>query len=94
MTGEVAILARIDPPSELVDDFDLDWECNAWIATHAEEVYEVTVEDKRRNVRGIMESMPARFGRGSKEQEKTLCLSTVGEGNTAGQIVALKTWLV
>lgn len=93
-TGEVQILARVDSPADLWDDFDLDWEGNAWVATHAQKVCEVTVEGKKRNVTGIMQPTSARFGRGSKQQEKTLYLSTVGNGTGGGQVVALKTWLV
>lgn len=94
VTGEVQILSRVDQPGQLWDDFDLDWEGNAWVATHAEGVYEVTVEGKQRNITGIVEPTSARFGRGSKQQEKTLYLSTVGNGTGGGQIVALNTCLV
>ena len=92
-TGEVQILARA-PSTALWDDFDLDWEGTAWVATHASEVYAVTIEGKEKNNTGIMEPTSARFGRGSKQQENILYLSTVGEGTTAGQVVALNTCLV
>ena len=78
----------------LWDDFDLDWEGNAWVATHAEGVYEVTVEGKQRNITGIVVPTSARFGRGSKIQKNSLYLSTVGNGTVGGQVVALNICMV
>ena len=93
-TGEVQILARADSPAAKWDDFDLDWEGNAWVGTHAGSVYEVTVEGKQRNVTGVENPTSARFGRGSKQQEKILYLSTTGNATVAGQVIALNTCLL
>ncbi|MDI1488669.1 MAG: hypothetical protein OHK93_007945 [Ramalina farinacea] len=96
--GEVQILARIDTDGSW-DDFDMDWEGNAWVATHQAALMEVTVEGKMRNTTGdgtfsMANPTSARFGRGSKEEEKTLYLSAAGDQTHAGQVIAVKTWLI
>ena len=96
--GEVQILARIDTDGSW-DDFDMDWEGNAWVATHAGALMEVTVDGKMRNTTGdgtfsMANPTSARFGRGSKEQEKTLYLSASGDSTCAGQVIAVQTWLM
>ncbi len=96
--GEVQILARIDTDGSW-DDFDMDWEGNAWVATHQSALMEVTVQGKMRNTTGdgtftMANPTSARFGRGSKEQEKTLYLSAAGDRTHAGQVIAVQTWLM
>lgn len=92
------ILARIDTNGTW-DDFEMDWEGDAWVATHPAALTEVTVEGKMRNTTGdgtvsMANPTSARFGRGSKEQEKTLYLSTSGDTTHAGQVIAVQTWLI
>ena len=94
--GEVQIIARLET-SAIWDDFDMDWEGNAWVATHSNALMEVTVEGRMRNTTAedtFAQPTSARFGRGSKEQERTLYLSTGGNEKNAGQVVAVKTWLI
>ena len=98
--GEVEIIARVDVPQTVYDDFDMDWEGNAWIATHPNMMSEVTVEGKERNITGdggsleMSQPTAARFGRGSKQAEKTLYVVTGGSQTAGGQIVAVETWLI
>ena len=79
--GEVQLLAR--QKDGIWDDFDIDWEGNAWIATHRGDLTEVTVEGRERKMtqcKGVRMFDPtsARFGRGSKKQENTLYIVTAG----------------
>lgn len=98
--GEVEILARVEVPSARYDDFDMDWEGNAWVATHPNALTEVTIEGKQRNITGdgnIMEmTQPtsATFGRGSKQREKTLYVTTSGSSTAGGQVIAIDTCLI
>jgi hypothetical protein len=94
--GEVQILARVK--SGAYDDFDMDWEGTAWIATHANALNEVTIEGKQRNTTAdpdfeMLQPTGAIFGRGSKQEEKTLYLTT-GGGKAGGQVVSVQTWLI
>ena len=92
--GEVQILARINLPA-VYDDFDMDWEGTAWIATHGNMLNEITVEGKQRNVTGtgpkteMIEPTSAQFGRGSKEAEKTVYVTAAGNKTAGGQVLAI-----
>ncbi len=95
--GEVEKLAEFQLPS-ILDDFDLDWEGDAWIATHPNAVNEVTMEGKRRNITGdadlaIVQPVSARFGQ-SQQQRRTLYVATAGNGTVGGQVFAVNTCLI
>ncbi len=94
--GEVEILARVEFGA--YDDFDMDWEGNAWIATHSDALSEVTLQGKQRNITAqpnfkMLQPTGAIFGRGSKQEEKTLYITTGGGGKAGGQVVSVQTWL-
>ena len=101
-TGEVEVIARVDVPAVVFDDFDMDWAGNAWIATHPNVVTQVSVEGIQRNFtgdnggNGIEMSQPtsARFGRGSAQNENILYVVTGGSETAGGQIIALNTWML
>ena len=101
-TGEVTVLARVDVPKERVDDFDMDWAGNAWVATHPNVITQVSVEGNQRNFTGnnsgdaieMQQPTSARFGRGSAEQERVLYVVTAGTKTVWGQIIALNTWML
>ena len=98
LAGEVQIIATTGSPARL-DDFDIDSEGNAWIATHPNSVIEVTAQGNVKNVTGeggasIAQPSSARFGRGSNAQERTLYLATDGNQTAAGQVIAVNTCLV
>lgn len=101
-TGEVDIIARVEIPRARVDDFDMDWAGNAWIATHPDVVTQVSVEGNQRNFTGdtggagleISQPTSARFGRGSAEEENVLYVVTAGSKTASGQIIALNTWML
>lgn len=83
--GEVELLARQKVGAW--DDFDIDWEGNAWIATHRGDLTEVTVEGRARNMTGcnalrMFDPTSARFGRGSRKEENTLYIVTAGTAPT------------
>ncbi|MCJ1381737.1 hypothetical protein MMC17_004848, partial [Xylographa soralifera] len=92
--GEVEIIARIDVPLKY-DDFDMDWTGTAWIATHPNMLIEITIEGKQRNITGDGKNMDmaqptsAQFGRGSKQNEHTVYMTTAGDNKVGGQIVAV-----
>ena len=94
-TGEVEILGRLDVPTAKYDDFAMDWEGNAWVATHPNALSQVTVEGRQRNVTGDSDTVTmtqptsAEFGRGSKQEEKTLYITTSG-----GQLIAINTCMI
>ena len=97
-TGEVEVIGRVDVPQVVVDDFDMDWAGNAWIATHPNVVTQVSPEGIQRNFTGgndIEMSQPtsARFGRGSMDKS-VLYVVTGGSETAGGQIVALNTWML
>ena len=100
-TGEMEVIARVDLP-QVLDDFDMDWAGNAWIATHPNVVTEVSAEGIQRNFTGasggaaIEMSQPtsARFGRGSAQAEHVLYVVTGGNQTFGGQVVALNTWML
>lgn len=101
-TGEVEVIARVNVPEVVVDDFDMDWAGNAWIATHPNVVTQVSVEGIQRNFTGdnrgaAIELSPptsARFGRGPVQEEKVLYVVTGGSETVGGQIVAFNTWMI
>lgn len=82
------------------DDLAMDWEGNAWIATHTDALTEITVEGKSRNItadeKGVEMTQPTSvvFGRGSKKQEKTVYIVTSGNQTTGGQVFAVDTCLI
>ena len=92
--GEVEVIARINLPA-VYDDFDMDWEGTAWIATHGNMLNEITVEGKQRNFTGSGQSLEmteptsAQFGRGSKQAESTIYVTTAGNATVGGQVVAV-----
>ena len=89
------IIARVDVPQVEYDDFDIDWAGTAWVATHPNSLNEVSFEGAQRNFTGkdtgieIEQPTAARFGRGSKQEAKTLYVVTI-----AGQVIALDTSLL
>ena len=90
-SGEVQLLGR--QKQGIWDDFDLDWEGNAWVATHRGDLTEVTVEGRHRNMTAcegvkMLDPTSARFGRGSKKEENTLYITTAGNSDGGGQIIA------
>ncbi|MCJ1379309.1 hypothetical protein MMC17_002410 [Xylographa soralifera] len=99
--GEVETLKKVVAPQSLYDDFAMDWEGNAWVATHQHELDEITITGKQRTIltndpNVIMEQPTSViFGRGSKEKEHTLYMTTAGErGITGGQVFSIKPWLL
>ena len=95
--GEVEILARIELKG-IWDDFDMDWEGNAWVATHRGDLMEVAVDGRQRNTtintKGcnglqMLDPTSARFGKGSKKEEKTLYVSTAGNNDGSAQVLAI-----
>ncbi|KAL2047412.1 hypothetical protein N7G274_001433 [Stereocaulon virgatum] len=92
--GEVQILARINLPT-IYDDFDMDWAGTAWVATHANMLTQITVEGKQRNTTGtgsdtaMIQPTSAQFGRGSKEAENTIYMTTAGNNTVGGQVLAI-----
>ncbi|KAK3167726.1 hypothetical protein OEA41_010854 [Lepraria neglecta] len=97
--GEVEVLARINLPA-IYDDFDMDWEGTAWIATHGNMLNEITVEGKQRNITGngqnieMTEPTSAQFGRGSKQAENTIYVTTGGNDTVGGQVLAVNICLI
>ena len=97
--GEVSVLARVNLPA-VYDDFDMDWEGTAWIATHGNMLMEITVEGKQRNITAnglnmdMTEPTSAQFGRGSKQAENTIYTTTAGNDTVGGQIVAVNLCLI
>ena len=90
--GEVELLSR--QKIGIWDDFDIDWEGNAWVATHRGQVTEITVEGRQRNMTlcegfSMLDPTSARFGRGSKKEENTLYIVTAGDKGVGGaQVLA------
>ena len=86
MAGEVEIISRAQAEMSVgaLDDLALDWEGNAWIATHPNRVNEITLQGKGRNITGepdgleMTQPTSAQFGRGSPKQERTLYVTTSG----------------
>ncbi len=91
--GEVEILAR----GALYDDFDLDWQDNAWIATHPNSLIEVTMGGKQRNITAdcnsteLLQPSSAKFGRGSILDKRVLYVVGYGSLTVGGQVVAVNT---
>ena len=94
-TGQVEIIARVDAHQVKYDDFDIDWAGTAWVTAHPNSLNEISFEGAQRNftgkVAGIELDQPAsaRFGRGSKQEEKILYVVT-----STGQVIALDTSLL
>ena len=100
-SGEIEILGRAVPEALAFDDLVIDWEGNAYIATHPNVVTEITLEGKQRNFTGTDMEMAnptsITWGRGSPEQEKILYVSTNGQSGrnfVGAQVVALDTRLL
>ena len=93
--GQVEIIARVDAQQLKYDDFAIDWAGTAWVTAHPNSLNEISFEGAQRNftgkVAGIGLDQPAsaRFGRGSKQEEKTLYVVT-----STGQVIALDTYLL
>lgn len=93
--GEVQILGRVEVPAAIYDDFDIDREGNAWIATHPDLLLEVTSEGEQRNITGdnyitdLVQPTSVRFGRGFHQEENTLYVVTAGSGTVGGQFIAV-----
>lgn len=83
-------------PNHRYDDFALDKEGNAWIATHNNSVNVVTPAGEQVVVAGggnsteFSDPTSAAFGKGSREEERTLYVVTGGFTTTGGQVIALK----
>lgn len=98
--GEVQILARQGKGITAYDDFVMDWEGNAWVATHPNMVVEITTGGKQRNFTAadsaVVMTQPtsAVFGRGSKNAEKKLYLTTTGSQTIGGQVFGVNTCLL
>ena len=96
--GEVEILVGVGGPSADYDDFDIDREGNAWIATHPNAVVEVTTEGEQRNITrdanitDLIQPVSVKFGRGSGQEEKTLYVVTAGSDTAGGQVIAVSTY--
>lgn len=93
--GEVEILARVQGIGKW-DDLDIDWEGNAWVATHRGDLTEITLEGRQRTTKAcegvkMLDPTSARFGRGSKKEQKTLYVVTAGNSDGPGQVVAADT---
>ena len=95
--GDVEILARVDAPLALYDDFDHDWEGNAWIATYPNGLIEVTTKGQQNNITeddGITDLIAptsVKFRRGSKREGKVLYVVTSGSDTAGGQVFAVNT---
>ena len=94
-TGQVETIARVDAQQFKYDDFDIDWAGTAWVTAHPNSLNEISLEGAQRNFTGMIAGIPlnqpasARFGRGSKQEEKKLYVVT-----STGQVIALDTWLL
>ena len=101
-TGEIQVIARVDVPEVVYDDFDMDWAGNAWCATHPNVVTEVSLGGTQRNFTGakggadieLSQPTSARFGRGSAQEQRVLYEVTGGSESAGGQIVAFNTWMI
>ncbi|KAL9068032.1 MAG: hypothetical protein Q9161_006477 [Pseudevernia consocians] len=95
--GEVEILVGVGGPSADYDDFDIDREGNAWIATHPNAVVEASTEGKLRNITrdgnitDLIQPVSVKFGRGSRQEEKILYVVTAGSDTAGGQVIAVST---
>ena len=94
-TGEVQILARVEVPAAIYDDFDIDRNGNAWITAHPNSLLEVTSGGDQRNITGnitdLLDPVSARFGRGF-DREEILYVLTYGSTSSAtagGQVIAV-----
>lgn len=97
-SAEIEIIGRAVPGAVAFDDLVLDWEGNAWIATHPNVVTQITLSGKQRNFTGgdteLANPTSIVWGRGSPEAEKTLYISTNGvssKGFVGAQVVAMDT---
>ena len=99
-TTEPEIIARSLPAVTAFDDVVIDWEGNGWIATHPNAVTEITPVGKQRNVTAddakneIKAPTSLVWGRGSKDAEKMLYLTTAGSQTSAGQVISVDTRLM
>lgn len=90
--GNVEMLVGVGGPSAEYDDFNMNREGNAWIATHPNAVVEVTTEGKQGNITrdgditGLIQPVSVKFGRGSRREEKTLYVVTAGCDTAGGQV--------
>lgn len=98
VAGVVQILATTHLPA-IFDDFDMDWEGTAWVATHGNMLSQITVEGKQRNITGsgnteMVEPTSVQFGRGSKQLEKTIYMTAAGNKTVGGQVLAINVCLI
>lgn len=101
-SGEIEIVGRALSAATIFDDLVMDWEGNAWVATHPNAVTQITSQGKQRNFTGGEVEMhnptSVAWGRGSMEAEKTLYVTTNGmsaQGKFVGaQVVSLDTRLI
>ncbi|TVY55734.1 hypothetical protein LSUE1_G007526, partial [Lachnellula suecica] len=96
--GNVEVLVNITVPGGTYDDFAVDEQENAWIATHPSNVVEVKKDGSQvfiTNDTLLLNPTSARFGRGSVGERKTLYVTNGGEfaGNDLinGGVVAVDT---
>lgn len=98
--GEVEVLARAENDVSTFDDFAMDWEGNAWVATHSKMVTEISVEGRQRNftsgadVPDMTQPTSIVFGRGSKEEENTLYIVTAGFKEIGGQVFRMRACII
>lgn len=101
-SGEIEIIGRAQSAATVFDDLVMDWEGNAWIATHPNAVTEITSQGKQRNFTGgeveMYNPTSLAWGRGSLEVSKTLYVTTNGmsaHGKFVGaQVLAFDTRLI
>ena len=89
--GAAVILAHAS--SGILDDFDMDPQGDAWIATHHHSMTEVASGGAMTSVTGgantMVEPTSARYGRGA--QTSTLYVVSAGNGTFSGQIASMST---
>ena len=100
-SDELQILNRPGLGCLAYDDLAIDWEGNAWVASHPNALTEVTVEGRNRNVTAMKNAAQikfptsAAFGRGSKREEKIVYVTASGDGKTSwGQVFAIDTCMI
>ncbi len=78
-TGEIEIVGRALSAATIFDDLVMDWEGNAWVATHPNAVTQITSQGKQRNFTGGEVEMHnptwVAWGRGSRWKRRRHCMS-------------------
>ena len=98
-TADPEIIAHAGAGVFAWDDLAIDWEGNAWIATHANMVTEVTVDGKQRNFTGdgdteLQQPTSITWGRPGQGDSKVLYIVTAGNTENkpvCGQVFSLDT---